>query len=224
MSSTHHPGESDKPVVVIGAGGHARVLISLLKLLNRPIVGLLDSDEAKVALPWTIDGIEVTGEIESVTDHRPDEVELVHAIGSIRKPQGRRWMYRLMKDKGYTFATLIHPSATVAVEAELGEGVQLLACAVIQPGVSLEENVLVNTRASVDHDTIVGAHTHLAPGATVCGGCEIGPCTHVGAGATVTSDLEIGEEATIGAGATVIRDVPSGSVVVGTPARSIEKT
>lgn len=219
MNRSSAQSDAGKPVVIIGAGGHARVLISLLKQLGRPIVGLLDGDEAKVALPWSIDGIAVTGSIESVTQHQADAVELVHAIGSIRKPTGRRWMYRYLKDKGYTFATLIHPSAFVAPEAELHEGVQIMAGAVIQPGARLQENVLVNTNASVDHDTIVAAHCHIAPNAAICGGCTIGECCHIGAGATLLSDLEIGSEVTIAAGATVIHDIPHGQTVMGTPAK-----
>jgi len=91
---------------------------------------------------------------------------------------------------------------------------------VVQPAVRVGENTILNTRCSVDHDCVIGAHSHIAPGAILCGSVRVGSGTHVGAGAVVIEGLRIGDAVVIGAGAVVIADVPDGATVVGVPARS----
>jgi len=221
MPSSNHANTTSnaKPVVVLGAGGHARVLISLLKLIDRPIAAVLDDDPAKHSA--TLGGITITGGFDTIQNFGPDQVELVNAIGSAHRPTTRQAIYDQHTKLGYTFASLVHPAAVVAPGVKLDAGTQIMASATIQTGVSLGPNCLINTNAVVDHDTTIGSHNHIAPGVTLCGGVTIGPGCHIGAGATVVQGVSIGASTVVGAGATVLSDIGDRQVVMGTPARAI---
>lgn len=216
MPETHH-NKTTKPAIILGAGGHARVLISLLKRIDHPITALLDDDPNK--LGTTIDDIKVAGNLDAIDDKQTNSIQLVNAIGSARLPTIRQAVYHRMTTRGFTFATLLHPAAVVASQANVALGAQIMAGAVVQAHATLGANCLINTAATIDHDSAIGEHTHVAPGATICGGVTIGPGCHIGAGATVIQGIRIAANAVIGAGATVIADVPEGAVFVGTPAR-----
>lgn len=207
----------DKPVILLGAGGHARVLISLLRLLGRPIAALLDDDPAKQGT--RIDGLPITAGLDAISKHNTQEIQLINAIGSAHRPTARQAVYDQYVKLGYSFATLIHPAAAVAPEAIFEQGVQIMAHATLQPGANLQPNTLINTAASIDHDTTIGEHTHIAPGATLCGGVSIGPGCHIGAGATIIQGLTLGAGVVVGAGATVLNDIPNNQTAFGTPAK-----
>lgn len=207
-----------KPVIVFGAGGHAKVIIDLLLLQGRKIIGLTDRDEKKIGS--TLLGIKVLGTDEKVlADFSPDSVELVNAIGAIAPMEARRKIFSTWKNKGYSFPCLIHPSAVIAREVKLGEGTQVMAGAVIQIGATVGENSIINTRVSIDHDCKISDHVHLAPGVTLSGGVEIGEGAHLGTGATVRHNIKIGSGVLVGTGSVVIEDIPDGTKVKGVPAK-----
>ena len=120
---------------------------------------------------------------------------------------------RLGKAAGFTFISFNHPSAVLAADTSIGEGAQIMAGAVLQPGVSLGINCIVNTRASLDHDCRIGDHVHIAPGAVLSGGVTIGDGCHIGTGAIVIQNIRIGAGAMIAAGAVITRDVLPGARV-----------
>ena len=194
---------------MIGGGGHAKVLIEALNCAGRVILGVLDP-----ALPVAakVLGAEVLGDDQWLSAAFPEAVELVNGLGSVPdQSQRRRDVFRRWKALGYSFATVIHPSAIVASDVVLGEGVQIMAGVVMQPGTVIGANTIVNTRVSVDHDCEIGLDCHLAPGVTLSGSVRVGNGAHVGSGATVIQGMVIGENAVIAAGATVYRDVPAGA-------------
>jgi sugar O-acyltransferase (sialic acid O-acetyltransferase NeuD family) len=206
-----------RPVILIGAGGHAGVLLNILRLHQRQVLFATDADpEARTK---GLDGLDVQGGDDLIGQHSPDRVELVNGIGSAQVPRARRDVFIRFRERGYRFASVIHPSAVVEMSASLGEGVQIMAGAVIQHKVILGDNCLVNSCSSIDHDCVVGSHVHVAPGATVCGGVTIGEMTHVGAGSTIIQGVEVGRSALIGAGSLVRGLVGHGSIVMGVPAR-----
>ena len=197
-----------RPVIVLGGGGHAKVVIDTLLAGGATVTGLCDpalspGDKGPLGIP-------VLGGDDALDAHPPADFVLANGIGSTGSTKLRRQVFERAKANGYAFATVVHPSASVARDVTLAEGAQVMAGAVVQPGAVLERNCLVNTGASVDHDCVIGAHAHVAPGVTLCGGVWIGPGTHLGTGACVIQGIRIGGERLVVAGSVVVADLPDG--------------
>ncbi|OGW33616.1 MAG: sugar acetyltransferase [Nitrospirae bacterium GWC2_56_14] len=205
------------PVLIVGGGGHAKVLIEALRLSSAAILGIIDADPAKIGTD--VLGIHVIGDDTVISQYAPDSIRLVNALGSVHLPKARKAVFEKFKEKGFTFATIVHPSAVVASDAALGEGAQIMAGAIIQPGSRIGMNTIVNTKASVDHDCLIGDHVHLSPGVTLSGDVRIDNGVHIGTGATVIQGITIGANSLVGAGSVVIADVPAEIRVLGAPAR-----
>ncbi|MBF0232991.1 MAG: acetyltransferase [Desulfamplus sp.] len=208
-----------RPIIIIGAGGHAKVLISALKYLQREIIGILDHDSTLIGK--SIAGVDVLGDDDKIQDYDPITIELVNGIGSVSSPEKRRNLYLKFKDMGYTFAKVIHPSAIIMSDVKTGEGAQIMAGAIVQTGCIIGENVIINTGAILDHECMIGAHNHVAPGAVLSGNVQVGGMVHIGTAATIIQGIKIGEATIIGAGAVVIKNVPSNVKVAGIPASLI---
>lgn len=204
-------GSDSLPVIVIGAGGHAKVVVDLLQCAGRTVLGLTDPDPDRVA--GEVLGVAILGSDAVLTDHRPEEVELANGIGSTEPPTKRQDLYDQLVARGYRFATLVHPSAIVARDADMGPGAQLMAGTIIQPGVRIGPNCIVNTGATIDHDCIIGAHVHIAPGVTLSGAVEVGDATHIGTGASIIQGVSIGAGCMVRAGAVITEDVMDGARV-----------
>jgi UDP-perosamine 4-acetyltransferase len=203
----------DAPFIVLGAQGHAAVVIELIEAMGGIVAGC-------VAPPQTTPfGVPLLGDDEWLMG-REGEFRLANGVGSTGDSRVRAQVYRQFRELGFAFPPLVHPSASVAPSAVIADGAQVMRGALVQTRVRVGENAIVNTGAIIDHDCVIGAHAHVAPGATLSGGVVLGTGAHVGTGATVIQNLAIGAGATIGAGAVVITSVPEGETVVGVPARN----
>jgi sugar O-acyltransferase (sialic acid O-acetyltransferase NeuD family) len=212
--SNHEEYTLNQPLIVIGSGGHAKVLVSTLLLQGRRILGFVDP---KPSLPSLL-GIAHLGDDNMVFAYTPDQVRLVNGVGSTVSTVLRRTIYERFQERQYIFETIVHPSAIIAPEVHIGNGVQLMAGAVVQPGCHLGEDVIINTGARVDHDCLIDAHAHIAPGVTLSGNVHVGMGAHIGTGANIIQGITINATSIVGAGAVVVRDVPAGVTVVGVPA------
>lgn len=197
-------------VVVVGAGGHGRVVADAVRLLGHPIRGFLDDSDPGSRNPHP--DVEVIGSLEILSD-LPDE--LVHGIGDNATRQA------VATRRPDIWMVVVHPEAVVAQSARLDTGAVVLAGAIVQVDVTVGSGAIVNSGAIVEHDCRVGRFSHIAPHATLTGAVTIGERTLVGAGATIAPGCVVGDDVVIGAGAVVIRDVPSGFVVAGNPAQQI---
>jgi UDP-perosamine 4-acetyltransferase len=209
------------PVIVLGAGGHAKVLINALQLCAVEILGITDPDPGLIG--HKILGIPVIGSDGELKKYSPKNVQLVNGLGSVGLPKARRKLFNEWKKHGFVFATVVHPSAIIAADVKIGEGSQIMAGAILQPGVCLGDNVIINSRASVDHDCRIGNHVHIAPGVTISGGVKVGDGAHVGTGASIVQGVSIGNDTLIGAGSVVLKDIPSGVKAHGCPAKVVEQ-
>lgn len=194
-----------RPAILLGAGGHAKVLVDLLKEGGTSILGICDPVlAARRESNWL--GLSVLGGDDVLAGFQPEALVLVNGVGFLPGSLTREKLYLSLHRKGFHFASLVHVRAIVSSSAELNPGVQVMAGATVQPGSIILENTIVNTQASVDHDCTIGPHVHIAPGANICGGVTVGRGAFVGAGATVAQGINIGEGAVIGAGVTLTQD------------------
>ncbi|WP_051686181.1 acetyltransferase [Rheinheimera texasensis] len=195
-----------KNVVLLGAGGHAKVVLDALQLSGYRVNGVISPDlVAMKATHWR--GLPVLGADDALNLLSQETDLLANGLGMLPAQTRRRQLFLDVKMAGFQFVQVLHPAAVISDSAKLGEGVQVFAGAVIQADAEVADNVIINTRAVVEHDTYVGAHSHLAPGAVVCGQVAIGCDVFVGAGATVIQGIRVGDGAVIGAGTAVVRDL-----------------
>lgn len=194
------------PLVILGAGGHAKVLLSLAQASGLNVFGVCDPELAQQGCDqWR--GVRALGGDEALDAMDPASVGLINGIGQLVGSTGRRKVFERLKAKGFRFPALVHPAAWVDASASLEEGVQVMAGAVIQADVKIGSNSIINTGASLDHDCYLGAHVHVAPGATLCGNVQVKDRAFIASGATVIQGLTVGEDAVVGAGAVLVRDL-----------------
>lgn len=208
-------------VILIGAGGHGRVVLDILRqgAMYVPF-GFVDAD-VKLA-GQIIDACDVLGtpdELEALCIRHEIEGAIV-SIGDNKT----RWRYAKRLDKmGIQLISAIHPQATVADTADIGDNVVIAAGAMVCAHAEIGKSVILNTGCIVDHESFVGAGAHICPGVRLAGRVTVGPGACVGIGATVIQGVTIGRGATVGAGAVVLHDVPDNTLAVGVPARLIQR-
>lgn len=214
------PGTEHKiRCVILGGGGHARVVIDCLKLskLAFPHAVL---DENQSLWGTEIFGVPVRGGDDCLGQLKKEGVtHFIPAVGGIRDNSPRRRVFTWARDQGLIPLVLCHPAAIISPYAQIGGGTVVFAGAILNPGVTVGENCIINTGAILDHDCVIGDHVHIAPGAALSGTVRVGSGAHIGTGACIRQDIIIGEEAVVGVGSVVIQDVPAKKVVKGVPAK-----
>jgi sugar O-acyltransferase (sialic acid O-acetyltransferase NeuD family) len=200
-----------KPVVLLGGGGHAAVVLDMLELNDYPVAGYLALTPSGLDIPYL-------GDDAWLANAAAADYQLALGVGSIRVSLLRQQLFERAKALGFTFVSVIHPAATVSRRATLAEGVQIMAGAVVQPGCQLAENVIINTCASVDHHSQLAAHVHIAPGARLSGDVCLEQGCHIGTGAVLIQGITLGADCLVAAGAVVTRSWPAGSRLKGVPA------
>ena len=203
----------------VGAGGHAKVIIDILELVNEYLIaGLLDRDHDKIGSK--IGGIRVIGDdslLPSLYDRGVRNAFI--GLGSLGNSSARQALYEKVLGFGFSVIAAVHPRAVVSRSAQLGLGPTVMAMAVVNPGTVVGHNVIINTGALIDHDCVIGDHVHVATGACLSGGVHVANGTHIGAGAVVRQGISIGQNSIVGAGSVVVKDVPDNVTVIGVPAQ-----
>ncbi len=198
------------PLVLLGAGGHARVLKALADAAGMRLLGVVDPALARDSIQTWL-GLPVLGDNAALADMDTESVELIHGIGQLPGSEVRRSLYYRLRAAGFRFPPLVHPLAWVAPDVHLADGVQVMAGAVVQPACRIGENTIVNTRASIDHDGTIGSHVHVAPGAVLCGDVTLDTGVFIGAGAVLLPGVKVGAGATVAAGSTLSRHLHAGA-------------
>ena len=208
------------PVVVIGFGGHGRVVTDALLAAGRTVVAVTDRKSQdpvaqKIGMPLLSDE-------ELIRQYPPGTVELASGLGAIW-PSGRgshrQSVIARLEQANYQFTGFIHPTAWVSPWADVDSTAQIHAGVVIQTGTRVGAHAIINTAASVDHDGNIGRYCHVGPGAKLSGNVQIGDGSHLGTGCIVIQGIVLGEACFVAAGSTVVKNVGNGDFVKGTPAR-----
>lgn len=209
-----------RPVVLLGAGGHARVVAAGLRAMGRAVIAVAAPDGAAPFAHRL--GVPVLADDAAILALDPAGVELALGIGMVTPSPLRRQIFERFCTAGFRFVTVVHPAAFLDRETTVGAGSVVMAGAIVQTGVRVGEGAIINTGAIVEHDCAIGAFTHVATGCVLAGGVQVGAGVHLGAGATIIQGLSIGDGVLVAAGAVVIADLPAGVRVAGIPARNMK--
>lgn len=211
-----------KKIILLGAGGHAKVVIDNLDLSTYEIVGLIDRN--KKNLYKLVNNVPVIDIDENLHSYYPCKATVAFvAIGHIGNYQIRNAAFSKVKNIGFELHNIVHPTAVLSPSVSIGHGNLIMPNTVINADSCLGENNILNTGSIIEHDVIIGNGVHIAPGATVCGGSQIFDNVFLGAGSVVIQGIKIGHNSTIGAGSVITSDIPPDVVVTGVPARIIKR-
>jgi len=207
-------------IVVIGGGGHAKVVISILKKIAKyKLSGYVDNqDRGKILNVDYLGNDDILGELFNKSRVK----YAVLGLGSIESSIKRREIYQKMANFDFEFPPIVSPEAIINEGVILGKGTVVMDGAVAQSGTIIGKFAIINTNSSVDHDCEIGDFVHIAPGVTLSRGVRIGSNSFVGAGTTIIQNRKIAENCMIGAGSVVVRDCLESGKYFGVPAKKIE--
>ena len=201
-----------KNVIIVGAGGHAKVIADIVRKSGDNLIGFLDDHKEPGSAFF--DGF-ILGDTESYGEY-PD-AQFIIAIGNnaIRESISK-------KMESVPFYTAIHPTAVIGEGVTIGEGSAVMANAVVNAAATIGAHCIINTAAVVEHDGKVGNFVHISPGAALAGTVSVGERTHIGIGAKVIQNIEICADVLVGAGGVVTKSIPSSGTYVGVPIRKVK--
>lgn len=200
-------------LIIVGAGGHGKVVLDAALAAQQPISYLVDDAPACCELL----GLRVV--LASDVDWQATrQFEFLVAVGDNRI---RAMLFQRMLTKGGTPTTIIHPSAIVSKHACIGRGTVICAGVIVNAGAVIGENCILNTACSIDHDCRIGDHVHICPGVHLAGNVTVGEGTIIGIGSSVIPGKKVGDWSILGAGSVVVRDIPDQVIAFGVPARVV---
>lgn len=199
-----------KQLIIIGAGGHGRVVADIARLRNYESIAFLDDN--------TVENVNQIGRVSDFEKY----IETADFFVAIGNNKIRKTIFENLNMRGCKIVNLLHPSSIIAADVILGKGIAVMAGAVINTGSQIRDGGIINTCSSIDHDCLVGAFSHISVGSHLAGAVTIGEESFIGAGATVINNISICKDCTIGAGAVVIKNIPEPGVYTGVPARKMK--
>jgi len=208
-----------KKIILIGGGGHCKVVIDTILSTNEfEIIGILDLEEnvGKEVL-----GVPVIATDTQLEDYFRKGIRFCFiTVGSIgTKAFLRENLFMRAQKIGFRFPNIIHPGSVVSKFTIIGEGNYVAPGTIINAGTIIGNHCILNTGSKIDHDCNIGNFVHVAPGVTISGGVEIGDYSHIGTGSSIIQCLKIGSNTIIGAGSVVLSDIPDNVVAFGNPCK-----
>ena len=202
-----------KDVVIIGAGGHAKVIADIILCSGDNLVGFLDDDVSKQGQTIYKDH-KVIGRIEGYSNFR--DCSFIIAIGD------NKTRAKIAEELKVDWYTAIHPSAVIADTVKIGVGTVVMAGVVINVDTIIGKHCIINTSATIDHDNIIGDFVHISPGAHLAGTVSIGDYSWIGIGVVVINNINISKDIIVGANSTVLKNIGEFGTYVGVPARKVK--
>ena len=212
-------------VLIYGGTGQAKIVKSILEKYNSDVEAIID-ETPNLKSPFL--GVPIYQSYEDFKKkHDVKELGFVVAIGNSKRIKNavmRKKLSEMLKKEGMIPMKIVHPDSYIDILVKIGEGTQISAGSKIMTLAEIGNYCIINTGASVDHDSILEDCVEIAPMATVCGEVTIGENTWIGANATILPGLKIGKNCVIGAGSVVTKNIPDDSMFFGNPAKFIKKT
>lgn len=206
-----------KQLIIIGSGGHARVVVDAVKEAGYYLLGIIDTDYK--GQEESVFGCQVIGNSDTLSNFNPAETAVVIAFGNNQK---RADYSRRVCELGFITPVIIHPTAIISKQTSIGTGAFVNTGAIINAGVEISGNTIINSGAIIEHEAIIGRNCHICPGVKIGGRTKVGDNTVVGIGSSIIDHITIGNDVSIGAGSVIIRDVKPGSTVIGVPGKSVK--
>jgi sugar O-acyltransferase (sialic acid O-acetyltransferase NeuD family) len=207
----------NKKVIVVGSGGHAKVVIDILHEMNCfQIIGIT-SDSLEKGVVFS--GYPVLGDDDYLKEISPDQYEIAVGLGGYRNNDLRTIVYQKIKSLGFNFVNAIHPSAIISKTAKFGEAIIVFPGVTINTDVSIGNNSIVATGSTIDHETKIGNNVLVSAGVTIGAYAELMDNSLLALGSKVISGVKIGRNAVVAAGAVVIHEVHDNDTVFGIPAK-----
>jgi UDP-perosamine 4-acetyltransferase len=204
-------------LLIIGAGGHARVVIEAARAAGYLIAGLIaPGDVGTLVL-----GAAILGDDDALPRLRADG--LTHAVVALGDNALRGRVLAKLRTIGFVRPSIVHPTAWLSPSSQLADGCVVLQQAAISAAATISEGCIINSGAIVEHDCDIGEAAHIAPGCALAGRVQVGARTLVGVGSAVRPGIVIGADVIIGAGSAVVTDIADGAVVGGSPARALRR-
>lgn len=201
-----------KDVLIIGAGGHAKVVADIVLRNGDNLIGFLDDSDEKQGVTVFKD-YKVIGKVLDAEEYK--DCYFIVAIGDnhIRAEVAGKLNVK--------YYTAVHPNATIADTVKIGEGTVVMAGVVINPDTIIGEHCIINTSCSIDHDNKIGDYVHISPGAHLAGSVSVGNNSWICIGVIIINNISIVDGIIVGAGATVLSDINEPGTYVGCPAKKI---
>jgi sugar O-acyltransferase (sialic acid O-acetyltransferase NeuD family) len=197
-----------KPLIIIGAGGHGKVVLDASIKAGFSVDGFLDDARGKSGFF----GVKQIGAVSDYRKYNKTHV-FICAIGDNNTRQ------KIVESVDVEWTKIIHPSVQIGIDAKIKPGTVVFAGAVVNASAIIGCHCIVNTAVIVEHDCMISDFVHLSPNATICGNVCVGSNSWVGAGATITNDVSISSDVTIGCGAVVVKSINERGTYVGVPAK-----
>ena len=204
----------NKPLILIGGGGHCKSVIEVAESAGYHILGVLD-------MPENIGKEILSTKVIGTDDDIPayvDKAEFVITVGFIKNPATRIKLYNRVKEVGGKLATIIASTAYVSKYATIGEGTVVMHHAFVNTGAKIGKNVILNTFTNIEHDALIGDQSHISTGTMVNGDCKVGANCFIGSQSVLANGISVGDDIVVGAGSLVRKSINIKGIYSGNPA------
>lgn len=206
-----------KQVIIIGAGGHSKVIADSIIKSGDELLGFLDDNlEKKTKI---IEEYEVLGKVEDSLFLQKQNKDLYFIIG-IGNNYVRKGIYEKYKLNYYT---CIHPTAVIGMQVDIKEGTVIMSNVCINSNAKIGKNCIINTGSIIEHDNKIEDYVHISPNATLCGTVKIGELTHIGAGTVIRNNIQVTDNCIIGAGAVIVKNIEERGTYIGVPVKKLKE-